>query len=155
MLCSPSSTLIWDAGNFIVVSLYTVQWAAVRTWVEEMRVPPHQGSCSFLNTSPTCQGYSCSSVSWPPTIRLLPIVLVEPPFKPHWQVVVVVVVVVVVSSMGQLASQYPQGASPHQAMSSLSSVWVAHQGESISPSRVVQAKWGTPMKLKGKTQADP
>merc|ERR1719308_700322 len=100
MSCSPSSTLIQDAA------LPSVQWAAVRTWVEEMRVPPPQGSCSFLNTSPTCQGYSCSSVSWPPTIRLLPIVLVEPPFKPHWQVVVVVVVVV--SSMGQLASQYPQ-----------------------------------------------
>ena len=33
----------------------SVQWAAVRTWVEEMRVPPHQGVRPFLLTRPTCQ----------------------------------------------------------------------------------------------------
>ena len=31
----------------------SVQWAAVSTWVEEIRVPPHQGVRPFLLTSPT------------------------------------------------------------------------------------------------------
>ena len=30
-----------------------MQWAAVSTWVEEIRVPPHQGVRPFLLTSPT------------------------------------------------------------------------------------------------------
>merc|ERR1719222_661265 len=76
MLCSPRITLMLDAAD------PAVQWAAVRTWVDEMRVPPHQGERPFLLTSPTCQGYSCSSVSCPPTIRPL----AAPPLTPHWQV---------------------------------------------------------------------
>ena len=89
MLCSPRITLMLDAAE------PSVQCAAVRTWVDEMRVPPHQGICPSLLTSTckniltsfsyttkwTCQGYSCSSVSWPPTIRPLS----APPFTPHWK----------------------------------------------------------------------
>ena len=52
---------------------------------------------------------------------------------------------------GQAASQYPQAP---LTWSSLASVWVEHQGL-VSPSIVVQPEWETPMKLKGKTQADP
>ena len=58
-----------------------VQWAAVRTWVVEMRVPPQKGVRPLGPlTSPTCQGYSLASVVCPPTILSLP------PFTPHWQV---------------------------------------------------------------------
>merc|ERR1719205_542306 len=58
-----------------------------------------------------------------------------------------------VPSPGQEASQYPQAPIP-PTWSSLASVWVEHQGV-VSPSMVVQPKWRTPMKLKGKAQADP
>ena len=34
------------------------------------------------------------------------------------------------------------------------SVWVEHQGV-VSPSMVVHPEWRTPIKLKGKAQADP
>ena len=37
----------------MTLSKPTVQWAAVSTWVEEIRVPPHQGVRPFLLTSPT------------------------------------------------------------------------------------------------------
>ena len=74
------------------VLLSNVQWAAVRTWRLVIREPPHQGtfspgdtrptciakyetaaqSSSFLNVSVnTCQGYSFTSVSTPPTILVL------------------------------------------------------------------------------------
>ena len=73
-----------------------VQWAAVRMWVEEMRVAPHRNQ-PFLTSAtceeheqeqekvqkqeqkPTCQGYSLASAAWPPTILLL----VAPPLTPH------------------------------------------------------------------------
>ena len=37
-----------------------------------MRVPPQKGWLPLADTSATCQGYSCCSVSTPPTILLLP-----------------------------------------------------------------------------------
>ena len=37
----------------MTLSKPTVQWAAVSTWVEEIRVPPHQGVRPLLLTSPT------------------------------------------------------------------------------------------------------
>ena len=60
--CSPSSTLMEE------VLPPAVQWAAVSTWRSEMREPPHQGTLPEALTSPTCQGYSLTSVSPPPTI---------------------------------------------------------------------------------------
>ena len=60
--CSPSRTLILE------VDPPAVQWAAVRMCWLEMRDPPHQGDLPLEDTSPTCQGYSLTSVSWPPTI---------------------------------------------------------------------------------------
>ena len=45
----------------------TVQWAAVSTCLELMMDPPHKPP---LTSNPTCQGYSCFSVSTPPTMRL-------------------------------------------------------------------------------------
>ena len=38
------------------------------TCLSEMRVPPHQGLVPEEDTSPTCHGYSLTSVSCPPTI---------------------------------------------------------------------------------------
>merc|ERR1719339_818467 len=58
-----------------------------------------------------------------------------------------------VSPPGQEASQYPQAPTP-ETWSLLASVWVEHQGV-VSPSMVVQPEWRTPIKLKGKAQADP
>ena len=54
-----------------------VQWAAVRTCLLLIRVPPQKGVLPVLETSPTCQGYSLTSVSTPPTI-LLPALLTSP-----------------------------------------------------------------------------
>merc|ERR1719167_26140 len=51
------------------------------------------------------------------------------------------------------ASQYPQAPTP-ETWSLLASVWVEHQGV-VSPSIVVQPVCETPMKLKGKAQAEP
>ena len=47
MLCSPRRTRILEAAKS------SVQWAAVSTWVEEIRVPPQKGVRPFLLTSPT------------------------------------------------------------------------------------------------------
>jgi len=60
--CSPIRTRILE------VDPPAVQWAAVRTCWLEIRDPPHQGVLPPGDTSPTCQGYSLTSVSCPPTI---------------------------------------------------------------------------------------
>ena len=48
--------------------LPAVQWAAVIMWRSERMEPPQKGTLLEGKTSPTCQGYSLTSVSWPPTI---------------------------------------------------------------------------------------
>merc|ERR1719339_705459 len=58
-----------------------------------------------------------------------------------------------VSPPGQEASQYPQAPTPETWLL-FASVWVEHQGV-VSPSMVVHPEWRTPIKLKGKAQADP
>jgi len=62
--CSPSRTLI------LPVDPPAVQWAAVRTCWLEIRDPPQKGLLPLEDTRPTCQGYSLTSVSCPPTILL-------------------------------------------------------------------------------------
>jgi len=83
--CSPSRTLI------LAVDPPAVQWAAVRTCWLEIRDPPQKGLLPLEDTSPTCQGYSLTSVSWPPTI-LLPLFTWP---QLHLEVEPVVVVVVI------------------------------------------------------------
>ena len=74
------------------------------TCLSEMRVPPHQGLVPEEDTSPTCHGYSLTSVSWPPTILfdLLGIPHSQAEFPPLSTVVVVtgscVVVVVLLEN---------------------------------------------------------
>lgn len=60
--CSPIRTRILE------VDPPAVQWAAVRMCLSEIRDPPHQGWLPNEDTSPTCQGYSLTAVSCPPTI---------------------------------------------------------------------------------------
>ena len=50
----------------------SVQWRAVSTSLLLTRVPPQNGDEEdWLDRSPTCQGYSFSSVGAPPTILVL------------------------------------------------------------------------------------
>ena len=50
----------------------SVQWRAVRTSLLLTRVPPQNGEVDdCLDSSPTCHGYSFSSVGAPPTILVL------------------------------------------------------------------------------------
>ena len=71
VLCSPRITAM------LLTVAPAVQWAAVRTCLLLIRVPPQKGVLPLLETSPTCQGYSLTSVSTPPTI-LLPALLTSP-----------------------------------------------------------------------------
>ena len=48
-----------------------LQWAAVRTVSELMRVPPQKGLVPDDHTSPTCQGNSFLPAVVPPTILVL------------------------------------------------------------------------------------
>ena len=89
-----------------------IQWAAVTTEVELRRAPPQKGIvekrlgqlCIALNviadylTSPTCQGNSLRTASFPPTI-LVPVLR-----SPHAQLVLVGVAAVVVVSGGLVTS---------------------------------------------------
>ena len=71
VLCSPRITAM------LLTVAPAVQWAAVSTCLLLIRVPPQKGVLPFLETSPTCQGYSLTSVTTPPTI-LLPALLTSP-----------------------------------------------------------------------------
>ena len=104
VLCSPTST--WTEAGAVTspVKLSKVQWAAVRMWRLVMMEPPQKGvrvlfcdhtkptwsgrkiisvDCLDLpNLCPTCQGYSFTPVSTPPTIRVRLLAC------PQWQVFV-------------------------------------------------------------------
>jgi len=90
--CSPSRTLI------LPVDPPAVQWAAVRTCWFEIKDPPQKGLLPLEDTSPTCQGYSLTSVSCPPTI-LLPL-LTWPQLHLEVEPVVVVVIGASVEGVG-------------------------------------------------------
>jgi len=100
--CSPIRTRILD------VDPPAVQWAAVRTCWVEIRDPPHQGWVPEPDTSPTCHGYSLTSVSCPPTILVplftWPQLQVE---DPDVVIGAAVPAVVVVSGSGVVSSVVP------------------------------------------------
>ena len=58
--CSPKRTRMLEGDD-------CVQWAAVKMCLLEMMDPPQKGLLLPGRTRPTCQGYSLTSVSVPPT----------------------------------------------------------------------------------------
>ena len=50
--------------------LFSIQWAAVKMWVESIIVPPHHGQLLPVLTKAACQGIECLTTSSPPTIRI-------------------------------------------------------------------------------------
>ena len=62
VLCSPTTTS--------KLATACLQWAAVRTEVEDIKEPPQNGLKLPLDTKATCHGYWFLEAGWPPTIRV-------------------------------------------------------------------------------------